>query len=104
MSFSEEVRQGYLNHVCDELPLEEWADRIAELEAELEEAKYNYYVAEEDNTDLMKERDALKQALLDQHSEYAEIYNTTIRRALDAEAKLDAMDYAETVLREEQGD
>ena len=32
MTFSEEVRQGYLNHVCDELPTDEWADRIAELE------------------------------------------------------------------------
>ena len=61
MTFSEEVRNWY--YVGDEIPAKEWADRIAELE----------------------------QALLDQHSEHAEIYNATIRRALDAEAELEKL-------------
>jgi len=39
MSLSDEVRTGYLNHVCDELPTDDWADRIATLKAELAESK-----------------------------------------------------------------
>ena len=37
MKLSEEVRNWY--YVGDEIPAKEWADRIAELEAELKEAK-----------------------------------------------------------------
>ena len=91
MKLSEEVRTGYLNHVCDELPTDEWADRIAALEQQLADVRGELEETRENGYFWMAEHTKLKQELEEAHVQHNEHYNTAMNRALDAEQERDQL-------------